>query len=712
MDGAVSKLAVRLVNCKISKWELDGEHNDQDRSVPSSVNNKSPPIRKIFVANLSGRTSYCDLRRLFRRYGKVIDAHVSRDKFTRTKRGFGFVTFKYPEDAVSVLKLQHGELKLHLRKLYVAAADSWHQPIELPDGTILWNPNSRDSSRHQQHSSVQEVDYPEAQTDNEVLPSSGSTAGNNREIGAVGCSGLPSYISSCNEVEQQQEGETENGGDGREVEGRECKIDMLNNDCLMHIFSFLNKRERIGIERVCKRWQTVGLDMWTCQKHLDFASLFPLASGFFRNMPILIAFLKRCGANLQSLDISHKAHHLNGPVLRTVATYCTNLQCLNLAGLPVTSSGLRILSAVSYKLRVLNLDGCSGAFDKDLHNVFLHSPHLESVTLSHNSVLTGKCLSGLARAPLKELVMDGCNNLRSRNLVNGLLVLKSLSRLSLNSCINLTSSDVADITGAVPMLCSLSLEHYFPLFNSTTLKALNQLHDLISLTLQLNPAVNDQIMDVIARSCHKIEELNITGCSSNSWEQMSVTDVGLRCLAALPNLVCLSMSYLANVSDTALEVIASRGKLRKLMCRGCPSFTDVGCISVVTSCNELELFDFSGCDLVSDATVQAALDSVKLRTNNIKLTLVVGGTSVSDFDIVEENSLLEVDCSDLCVAHLRPDFVDDIYFPSSEDEYYDDVDDLCDWECQSIYFGDDLEYYDDLSEDAASFGDAPCGFWD
>lgn len=193
------------------------------------------------------------------------------------------------------------------------------------------------------------------------------------------------------------------------------------------------------------------------------------------------------------------------------ATYCTNLQCLNLAGLPVTSSGLRILSAVSYKLRVLNLDGCSGAFDKDLHNVFLHSPHLESVTLSHNSVLTGKCLSGLARAPLKELVMDGCNNLRSRNLVNGLLVLKSLSRLSLNSCINLTSSDVADITGAVPMLCSLSLEHYFPLFNSTTLKALNQLHDLISLTLQLNPAVNDQIMDVIARSCHKIEELNITG---------------------------------------------------------------------------------------------------------------------------------------------------------------------------------------------------------
>ena len=144
-----------------------------------------------------------------------------------------------------MLKLQHGELKLHFRKLYVAAADSWHQPIEFQDGTILWNPNSYDST----FSFLQEVNFPQAQTDNEVLPCSGSTAGNNRENGATGGSELPSHISNCSEVEKQWEGETGNGGGGREVEGGECKIDILNNDCLMHIFSFLNERERIGIER-------------------------------------------------------------------------------------------------------------------------------------------------------------------------------------------------------------------------------------------------------------------------------------------------------------------------------------------------------------------------------------------------------------------------------------------------------------------------------
>ena len=70
------------------------------------------------------------------------------------------------------------------------------------------------------------------------------------------------------------------------------------------------------------------------------------------------------------------------------------------------------------------------------------------------------------------------------------------------------------------------------------------------------------------------------------------------------------------------------------------------------------------------------VDSLHLK---YKQCILISGTCVSDFDNAEEHPLLEVDCTDLCVAHLRPDFVDDIYFPTSEDEYFDDHDDLCDW---------------------------------
>ncbi|KDR08751.1 putative RNA-binding protein EEED8.10 isoform X2 [Zootermopsis nevadensis] len=459
----------------------------------------------------------------------------------------------------------------------------------------------------------------------------------------------------------------------------------------------------------CKRWKEVCLDMWVYQKHLDFTSLFSLSSASYLDMPILEAFLKRCGRNLQSLDLCHGPHCLNASVHRIIATYCKNLRCLNLAGLPVTSYGLRFLSTISHELRVLNLDSCSGIFDKDLQKMFRECQHLESVTLSHNNKLTGKCVRGLAHAPLKILVMDGCNSIRPGSLVSGLRELKSLTSLSLNSCATLSSSDVSGIMGAVPKLRSLSLAEYFPLLSSTALKALDQLHDLISLNLQLNLAVNDQIMDAITRSCLKIEELNITGCSVHSWESGSITDSGLRSLAALPNLFNLSMSYMANVSDAALEAVARKGKLRKLVCRGCPTFTDVACISVVTSCSELELFDFSGCDLVTDAIVQAALDSVKLRTNGVKLTLVVGATSVCGSAPVEKNPLLEVDFSDLCIARLRPDFVDEIYFPSSDNEDFDYMDDLCDWDwdCHSLFTGDDDDddFYEDFSDDGDYYED-------
>jgi hypothetical protein len=85
-------------------------------------------------------------------------------------------------------------------------------------------------------------------------------------------------------------------------------------------------------------------------------------------------------------------------------------------------------------------------------------------------------------------------------------------------------------------------------------------------------------------------EVWFSGCSIHSWETTSVTDVGLRSLAALPNLVDLSMSYLANVSDVALQDIACRGRLRKLVCRGCPTFTDVGCSRYIILYQYLHLF--------------------------------------------------------------------------------------------------------------------------
>jgi hypothetical protein len=60
--------------------------------------------------------------------------------------------------------------------------------------------------------------------------------------------------------------------------------------------------------------------MWVYQKHLDLSTVFPQPSAVM-NMLVLAAFLKRCGSNLRSLDLSHKPHNFNASVLRLVGEF-------------------------------------------------------------------------------------------------------------------------------------------------------------------------------------------------------------------------------------------------------------------------------------------------------------------------------------------------------------------------------------------------------
>jgi len=73
-------------------------------------------------------------------------------------------------------------------------------------------------------------------------------------------------------------------------------------------------------------------------------------------------------------------------------------------------------------------------------------------------------------------------------------------------------------------------------------------------------------------------EVSFSGCDFMPCQAISLTDVGLKCLAALPNLVSLSVSNLASLSNRTLEAIASRGKLQELICKYCLFITDVGCV--------------------------------------------------------------------------------------------------------------------------------------
>lgn len=54
---------------------------------------------KLYVGNMSFKTTEDELRSAFGQFGNVTDVYVAMDKMTGRPRGFAFVTFSSPEEA-------------------------------------------------------------------------------------------------------------------------------------------------------------------------------------------------------------------------------------------------------------------------------------------------------------------------------------------------------------------------------------------------------------------------------------------------------------------------------------------------------------------------------------------------------------------------------------------------------------------------------------
>ena len=59
----------------------------------------------------------------------------------------------------------------------------------------------------------------------------------------------------------------------------ECHVNKLCDDTLILIMSMLPWKQRISIERVCKRWQLIAKQAWHKQGSLHFQSVFKRFEG-------------------------------------------------------------------------------------------------------------------------------------------------------------------------------------------------------------------------------------------------------------------------------------------------------------------------------------------------------------------------------------------------------------------------------------------------
>ncbi|XP_054287269.1 uncharacterized protein LOC129003073 isoform X2 [Macrosteles quadrilineatus] len=591
------------------------------------------PIRTVYINNISIEKSREDIMDIFSRCGIVYNVYMGLSKNCNQKQ-FAFVTYVNPLDATRVLNLKR------FNGMYVNPADSWHQPIELPDGTIEWR--GRKNLYKQEESNELEED--------------------------IASEEVPSKV---------------------ETEIIQGSLNMLNDDCLLHIFSFLTLKETAGVERVCKRWQALSLRMWHCVHELNFNKDNSLTH-VFMNTGTLDQYLKRCGPVLTSLYLGNNDNHkFDGAALFVIAKHCGGrLESLGINNIDVPKRSLAHIGRSCPRLKRLSLDGCYKLNDQELAPMLNKLTHLKVLELARLQVVTGKCLTEM-KGPVTKLKIIDLPMLVPHVLLSGLeKMAPTLENVALNDCTVFRNNQIlAKIVAVVPNITSFCLSHYSSVFYNTSLAPLGQLKKLTSLNLHVHNAVNDNALTAIVEGCEELTNLKLSG--SGGEFAGGVSERGISMLARLKKLTHLDISYLEATNDTALKNLTARNcKLQQLDCRGCPSLTDEGPQAVLTLCHELQLFDLSGCEGVTISTVETAVASVKMRTNNIPLRICVGGTEVEHNPSTSYNvPRFTLDFKDTSEEHLRPDFIDDMFFPPSDSDEDDDLDHLC---CDCDFDFDDL----------------------
>ncbi|XP_078040359.1 putative RNA-binding protein EEED8.10 isoform X2 [Augochlora pura] len=504
------------------------------------------------------------------------------------KSNIAFITFETMESA---LRARDEIIQVHNKYLRVEPADSWHQP---------------DSIGYQYYN-------------NELKP-----------------------------VEKQPNEEYNQNLDEDDI--TKDSIQILNDDCLIHIFHQLSIVDRIRAERVCKRWRALIQESWSSIKKLDLLckpySLYYMVTSTTTLRKILL----RCGKFLNEINLTETKFLLRPSTLTIVAKLCPNLTKIDLTALTVSSAGINALTSHCHNITKLSLRPAtynyltypadrppSYNYDRDLQQLFQVNKKLRYIKIV-NGQISGHCLLCLPVETMQEIVLDKCMHLQEKCLSQAFKKLQNLRSLTFINCCYVNSSfnifkTISTHCTRLKTLKFLQDEDVHFIFNDSLQHI--QLPNLEALTINRYTGwytvdVNEFLSYMVSK-CQQLTFLDITGCEY-------VTNDGIAAITTLPNLETLIMNYMYEVTDTGMRNMYN---LKKLECRSC-NFTDTTIIELLTYAPQLEFLDLTSCRKITNSTLKKAAAVTRSRTNNILLKIYVGDTSVNLSNFKEVSPFLQI----------------------------------------------------------------------
>ncbi|XP_075542308.1 putative RNA-binding protein EEED8.10 isoform X2 [Dermacentor variabilis] len=596
------------------KMETAMEDDKSDETSPEDADsvkeNEAFYQKKLFVGNISYRVTKRQLRDFLSKFGKVVDCTIVQDHIKRWPKGYGFVTFSKVEEAEKARNAPPDQLELDGRQLRLLPANKTRVSKIRKEAQVA----------AERRALARELDGDEE---------------SDMEADVTPATPPPSPRRSVDHV------------------------DDLPDDALLMVLAWLDIKSRIRIERVCQRWRRLALRLWRSQDKLSFSGVFSICEGKPLTVSILRALLVRCGESLRSLDLPSASHALDYKAAEAISMLCPNLEYLDASGVQLTNVSVQQLAQKCPKLKTVLLKRCSDVGEKGLWWLLHLCKYLEHLDLTELHKLSGQCFH-MAGVRLRRLVLRGCSGLTATGLSKIATKCCFLSELTLSDCLQISDHDLLLLCQNLRALRLLHLSGSFLNLTGDSIGAIGHLPLLEELNLSHNKAVNDVVIGAICAGCTKLRFLDITGCHHG------ITDIALSHLSRCPGLRQLKLNYLGQITDSGLGNLSCQGLLHSIELRGCPQVSDGGVLILVELCRDLRLLDVSGCELVTNAAVTGAMNTVGERSN--VLTIVVGGTLVEPNHLyLDPTSKLKIDRHNLCVELYRPDRLERMAYDDDHD---------------------------------------------
>ncbi|KAJ8673189.1 hypothetical protein QAD02_004451 [Eretmocerus hayati] len=380
-------------------------------------------------------------------------------------------------------------------------------------------------------------------------------------------------------------------------------INNLNDDCLLHIFKFVNGIDLIHLEAVCQRTQKLCPLIWKEIRSFDVNSNKLCDKLHTKNksdkVKIYKSVLLRSYRYLTEVNLSSHANFQNTTSMRAKHA-CDEIK------LEGALDDVRHALSNCEKIQELSLCKCMLKCDNDyLGRIFKKNTNLRSIALCGYGFI-GECLTQLPFGTIESIVLRHCYELELQYTNLFATIAHKLHTLRLFHVDGFDMSELGfdeyddDLDYDIRNICDFNL-----------------LKNLRFLELSDAELFDDDLKPIVENCIH----LKFLDVSFN----FDLTNVGFLYISSLAHLLYLNISSNYDFKDEGLEKLTKN--LRELNVSQ-TRFTANGLLNFLRGAQNLEKLTVAFMRKLNNSFIRSAAKIVKSRPENTQVIIEIQGTSV------------------------------------------------------------------------------------